>query len=1289
MKKIIFTLVLGILFSPFLVFSQYTIQQNFTWENTTNSFRADINETYDIHRFEGGIMSAEFPGLPYLSKKIDLNGPGRLEVEILDAQFEPLDHQPSSSDEGLSERLNFNTSVHRDRNNYYGKVFFIPIIKRGNEYQRLTSIRLRVNLIPEAITSSRGPDNTEVSVLSDGSIYKIATSTYGIHKLTYSFLKNDLGMDLDNIDPRTIKLYGNGGGMLPVYSEAERYDDLIENHIHIEGESDGSFDQNDYLLFYGQGPDNWEFDAENGIFDMHKNIYDTRAYYFIKVSPGNGARLQTQNSISNTAHTATGFNDYARVEQDKVNLMHEWEKAEGSGQSWFGDYFKVAREYSYTELFSFPNLLPQAPAHLSARMNLRAAINSKFYIDVQGTTVESSNANKILTLSGSNDNTIDYSQPAKLNETISLTNGKIDLKVRYPQPNTSQPSEGWLDYIQFNVRRALTMSGSQMTFSDLESLNYPSTTFNLANATNNLRIWDISNTLQPKLQNANFNNNQLSFGVNTGSLKTFVVFNPNDALKSAEAIGPIGNQNIHGANNVDMVVIYHPDFQEQVQDYVQHRSSHSNISILAVSIDQVFNEFSSGAQDATAIRDFARMLYDRTDQFKSLLLFGDASFDFREIYGLGNNKVISYQRDSTNPLYAFPTDDYYGLLYNSNENDPLKGDLQIAIGRFPVNTPEEASGFVNKLKNYDANPATMRDWRNRLLFVGDDEDGSQHSKDANGIAEEISAAFPFLNVDKIYLDAFPQVSTPAGDRFPSVTESINRSIFKGILGIVYLGHGGPKGWAQERILNISDITNWENPLEMPLFVTATCSFTAFDDPSFVSAGEEVFLNPKGGAIALLTTTRAVYANQNEAFTNLTLLQLFNKDSGAILPLGQSMRIGKNQIDDAFTELNSRKFVIIGDPSMRLAIPEYEVETTKVNVNDVTIGVSDTLRALEKVTIEGQVIDEQGQLLSNFNGIVYPTIFDKATTVTTLGQDNSSPVFSFKIQKNIIFKGRASVTNGRFSFTFVMPKDINYEYGKGKISYYAADTDQMKDASGLYDNIIIGSISPEGLADDQGPDVNVYMNTFDFIFGGVTDDSPTLLVKLEDDFGINVVGNSIGHDLEGVLDDNTQNTLLLNDFYESALDDYTKGEVRYPLSTLSEGLHTMRVKAWDVANNSSEGYTEFVVAPNAQVALNHVLNYPNPFTDFTCFQFDHNLAGQQIDVLIQIFTVSGRLVKTLDASIFTDGALRLDDCIEWDGKDDYGDQLARGVYLYKVRVRANAGETALKGESGFEKLVILK
>ena len=643
-----------------------------------------------------------------------------------------------------------------------------------------------------------------------------------------------------------------------------------------------------------------------------------------------------------------------------------------------------------------------------------------------------------------------------------------------------------------------------------------------------------------------------------------------------------------------------------------------------------------------------------------------------------------------NPIFSFPTDDYFGLLTNDNPGNTIAGNLTIGIGRFPVKTPEEAEAVVDKIINYDNNPDVYRDWRNRLLFVGDDEDGSVHTRQADQMARIVDQEFPSYNIDKIYLDAFPQISTPGGQRFPSATEALNTSIFKGVLAITYLGHGGAKGWAQERVLSISDILSWQNMDQLPLFLTATCSFTGYDDGGFTTAGEEVFLNEKGGAIALLTTVRAVYSSLNADLTEETIRRLFERIDNQVPTLGDIIRNAKNSFTSGAIVTNSRKFALIGDPAQKLGIPEFSVATTKIDEHDVADGATDTLRALQRVTIEGVVLNRDNEIYEDFNGILYPTIYDKKITTSTLGQDQNSSIVDFTLQKNIIFKGRASVNNGRFSFTFVIPKDINYQFGTGKISYYASDEGKLIDAGGNYENIIIGGTDPDALEDDQGPKVEVFMNTEDFVFGGITNANPTLLVTLEDDNGINVVGNSIGHDLEGVLDENTQNTYLLNDFYESELDDYTKGKVRFPLSGLEEGRHQISVKAWDVANNSAEGYTEFIVVSNAKLALEHVLNYPNPFTDYTCFQFDHNLANTELDVLIQIYTVSGRLVKTLEQSIFTDGAIRLDNCIEWDGRDDYGDILARGVYLYKVKVRAaNTGNVELSGESDFEKLVILK
>ncbi len=1298
MRNFTATLVLLLFVVPFFLNAQNTFRISLDWDAEPVTISVG-NETFERWRFKDAVISDDYPTLPWVMRTAPVNSFGNLTVELVNARFEPFERSATLDDKILEESLNFETSVVRDRNGYMAKVAFVPIIRKGSSYERLVEGEIRLNLDPQPVIRPRGPESTTVSALSDGDIYKFAVSETGMYKLTYDFLKNRLGIsNLDSIDPRTIKIYGNGGGMLPFYTEAERIDDLQENSILVNGENDGKFDVADFILFYGEGSDKWIFDAANQEFNLQKNLYDTKNYYFVKISPGNGKRPETQGSLGNTAYTSTSFNDFARFEQEKINLLYDWgvrtSKAQGSGQNWYGDWFRTAREYSYDNLFAFPNIVTEVPAKVRAEMMLRATRNSSFTLEINGNTLTSSQAGRVPTLSGEGDNETNYAYPAIVNTTFSLTNPGVNAKVRYPNPGgANDGSEGWLDFIQLNVRRRLTMSGNQMIFRDIETLQYPNATFQIENANNNLLIWDITNPLSAKNQEITLNGNILSFGTSTTELKTFIAFDRNANFASPEAVGKIPNQNLHAIDNIDLLIVYHPDFEQEAQRLADHRANHSGLAVGLARIDQVYNEFASGRRDATAIRDFARMLYDRNSRLKYLLLMGDGSFDHKNIYGNGTNFIPTYQRDSQNPIFAFPTDDYYAILYGSNPGDPLVGNLTLAVGRLTVKTLQEASAVVNKIIKYDTNPASLSDWRNRVVFVADDEDFNQHVRDADFIAEDISKQNPFLNVNKIYLDAFPQVSASGGDRFPAAKEELNRSIFRGVLAVTYLGHGGEKGWAQERVLEISDITNWDNADRLPLFITATCSFTGYDNPTFTTAGEETLLNPRGGAIALLTTVRAVYANQNAELTEVALQQIFNRGASGYNSLGEALRLAKNSITNTSTTTNSRKFSLIGDPSLRLAIPELNVNTTRINAREVTVASYDTIRALQRVTVEGIVADANGNQLTNFNGIVYPTVFDKKTTTSNLVNDATgsrpSRPFDFTVQRNIIFKGRASVTNGAFQFTFVVPRDINYQFGPGKISYYAANENTLTDGAGSYERVIIGGTS-DALADEQGPQVDVFMNTENFIFGGITNPNPTLLVKLQDENGINVVGNSIGHDLEAVLDGNTQNSFLLNDFYESDLDDYKRGAVRYPLFDLAEGRHEIRVTAWDVANNPAEGYTEFLVAASEEVALKHVLNYPNPFTDRTCFQFDHNLAGQELDVMIQIFTISGRLVKTIQANIFSDGALRLGDCIEWDGRDDYGDRLARGVYLYKVKVRSNLGTTnTLSGESDFEKLVILK
>ncbi|MEM9836210.1 MAG: type IX secretion system sortase PorU [Bacteroidota bacterium] len=1286
--KHLFTL-LFILLSCSLV-AQVRLEKSFAWNPAPERIVWE-GEEFIKYDFKGGVADGKQTILPRWIEQFPVNGNGQLTVEIEAAEYENFLPDARADLSFLADQVDITTAVSRQPEGWVGKISLLPIVKTLAGYQRLTRVSLRISHQP--IASAR-TDFATTSVLSDGEVYQISVSQSGVHKLSRDFLRNELGIDnLDNIDPRSIRLYGQPGGMLPEVATDEAPDDLIEQRILIEGEADGRFDGGDYLVFYAEGPKVWRYNASNNTFNQAPNLYDDKNYFYLKVGgTGNGLRVnplrEAGGAIVNT------FDDLYRYEEELENPLHVINTASGSGQIWLGDFFKVSREREYNNLFTVPDLVVGEEAQVTARMALRSgpsSVSGYYFVEVNGDELRSSLGG------GVNYNSV-LQRPAvrltNLRQTTILNNGELDLKVTYPTPANSFASEAWLDYLQVVARRQLRMNGDQVAFRDTRSLDQNSLTFQLSNASNNTRIWRVGVNGTEEI-GADLNGNVLSANVQTnGQLQSFVAFNPGGNLLQPEAIGKVEPQNLHGIESANMLIVTHPEFLLHAERLAQHRREFSGFEVVLATTDQIYHEFSGGKDDPAAIRNFAHMLWSRSEDFRYLLLVGDGSFDHRNIYGLNNNFIPAYEHQGNfNEVDDFPADDFFGIYGSNASRQPLDPDLNISVGRLPVSSAQQAKAAVDKIINYDTNPATLGDWRTRMVFVGDDEDGSRHTIDVDEVADNVASRKPEMNFDKLYFDLFPQLSLSAGDRYPDVTEGLDRAVFRGSLAITYLGHGGPRGWAQERVLTIPQIRNWRNPNNLPICITATCTFAAYDDAEFVSAGEETFRSERGGAIALLTTTRPVFSNQNKILTRATLNALVERPNGQYRTLGEVIRIAKNTVTSpgsasslSLPTENARKFTLLGDPATVVALPTNVINTTGINEQQITSERVDTVRALDQITISGEVVDVNGNLLSDFKGLVYPTVFDKPQIIPLLEQDQGSWPFDVEVQRNIVFRGRATVREGKFTFTFVVPSDINYEFGAGKVSYYAADPSTRRDAAGFYDRLIIGGTNPNAVADDQGPQVDVFMNNEEFVFGGQVEPEATLLVKLEDDLGINVTGNSIGHDLEAVLDDDTRNAIVLNDYYEANPDNFRAGEVRFPLFDLEPGRHTVSVRAWDVANNSATGNTEFIVAADSRDALTRVLNYPNPFTDRTCFQFDHTLVGEDVNVLIQIFTVSGRLVKSLEGNLpFSDGSVRLDDCIEWDGRDDFGDPLARGVYLYQVRLQSESNNV----DGDFQKLVILK
>ncbi len=688
---------------------------------------------------------------------------------------------------------------------------------------------------------------------------------------------------------------------------------------------------------------------------------------------------------------------------------------------------------------------------------------------------------------------------------------------------------------------------------------------------------------------------------------------------------------------------------------------------------------------------------DASAKPKYLLLFGDGTYDPLNRLPNNNNYIVTYQFPlSENMIEAMVVDDFFGML---DDNEALAANdlLDIGIGRILASDQTQAKQQVDKIEHYMKNGSsfftsnnascclefnsnsTFGDWKLKYVQIADDEENNYFIiNDTEPQYNTVKSDHFEMNCDKLYLDAYPQQTTAGGQRYPDVYNAISDRIQRGALLVNYVGHGGEVGLAEERVVTIPQINDWNNINALNLFVSATCEFTKYDDPKRISAGEWVALNPAGGAIALMTTTRAVYFGVNTSVGNALFDNVFDRNAdNSPLTFGEIMMRTKN---DALDSDNKRSFTLIGDPALKIALPSLNVVTDSINGKSPQIEI-DTLNALSKVRIKGHVEDVNGNIQSGFNGILVPSIFDKAKKLKTLGQDPNSQEIEFELQRNIVYKGKSSVVNGYFDFSFVVPKDIALSIGKGKISYYAYDSNV--DAYGYDTNFRIGGIDPNGINDNEGPQLEVFLNDENFIDGSITDETPVLLVKAFDENGINTVGNGIGHDITAIIDGKSSDPIVLNEYYSSELNSYQSGEIRYQMSELEPGRHTVLVKVWDVNNNSSSIETSFVVKEKQTPVLSNVYNYPNPFTTSTEFMFEHNQSCSTLDVQVQIFTISGKLVKTINESVNTVGFRNQG--IVWDGRDDFGDQLGKGVYIYHLKVKNPDGHLAEKTE----KLVLLK
>ncbi|WP_323757740.1 type IX secretion system sortase PorU [Roseivirga sp.] len=1095
------------------------------------------------------------------------------------------------------------------------------------------------------------------SVLATGKWVKMSFDKEGVYRIDQSTL-SQMGFDIGSINPQNIAIYGSNGGMLPQAISIQR-EGLKETSIFVAGESDATFNAGDYILFYVDRVNELRFNPTTKNFESIQNLYADEVHYFITVKNSKGLRIESLPNLGTNLPEVSSYNKIIRHETDTKNIL-------GSGRKWYGESFSTNNELR----FDFP--LSNLAANEQIKVQLDA-LSQAFNITSMSASLNSQSIGQLDfspiqdTRYGIKGN--EASDVFEISSSNFSGSGQLSLKLSF-NPSGSNRAVAYLDNFLMDIPTKLQYTGSLILFRSAKSLAQALTTFKISEANQNLMVWDITNPLVVQSQTINLSGSEIRFGAFSDQLHEYAMFEA--ALQPLPTkFAPLANQDLKGSATPDMVIISAPEFLTEAERLASFRRSADNLSVLVATPQQVYNEFSAGRQDITAIRDFMRHLKIQNDQLKYLLLFGKGSYDYKSRIESNSNFVPTYEsRSSIHPLTSYSSDDYFGFLEEDEGEwvESRAGDhtSDIGMGRIPSTTLAQAKTAVDKIINYQTSTASIGDWRRRLVFVADDGDNNLHQRDADQLATLVDTTYAGFNVRKIYLDAYEQIRSPNGESSPKAEKALLDAVEQGVLIMNFTGHGAETGWMQERILTTESIDDWKNTNRLPLLVTATCEFARNDDPSIFSGGEKIIFKEDGGAIALVATARPVFSSSNYALNLALYKTILEQPNGNFQRLGDIIRFTKN---NALNGANNRNFILLGDPSMRLAYPKNEITITSINGKS-PAAKADTISALERVRIEGQ-IESNGKQIETFNGELTFSLFDKRNTLQTIGTESDK--FKYLERNGQLFNGQASVINGAFTVEFVVPKNINYQYGSGKMSMYALNKSSPEDAFGAKIDFILGGTAQNLYEDNIPPSIRTFINDSTPVIRPVLKRDATLILKLFDESGINISENGIGQNLSVTLNDSV--TYNLNSFYDADKDNFRKGEALFPMRDLPLGINTLEIKAWDNYNNLTKKMFEFTVTNENSTIITEINSYPNPLIENTTFNISHNSAGEPLDLWIEIINAQGEKVISIHSDIEVGSNT---ESIEWNGLDNFGVKLGKGIYVYNVVLMSkNNGKTYTK------------
>jgi len=1228
----------------FIAFNGFPADFNrsINWSSGNNSAQRSGNLSSCFH----GSVTIDPCGLPYWFESFELSS-NDAQVAVYNPVFEVVTDSLSFKNQITQDTLIYLSEIGTSAGKSFLRLTVNPFVKRGNRIERLISFSISIQEKPAQLKSAKAAYPWKsASVLASGKWLKIKTKNKGIYKVTYDQLKS-----WGYSNPDQVVVYGNGGYMLPTLNSLLKSDDLNSYPIFKGKDNAGK----DCIFFYSSGNIQMAQNLETGFFYHQQNYYSTETYFYL-TDAGTAKTISKVAEINGLAgRQVFSFPNYTFWEKELLNLI-------SSGSRWFGEHFIAGSSQTVNFTLDYPDLTKNAQfavsvAGKSASPNSMAiSLNGKSISDVSFHTVDVSDATAYF----ADDRIVEFSEI--------LPSKNLQVKLTYNASNSS--SDGWLDYISVNYQSLLNISSDAFNFRGrgVDGQTQVSE-FVMNGASATTKIFDVTDLNNVFEVPATIAGDQLKFKSNSASMREYLAFNQAGTFSTPELVGNVANQNLHAEELSEFIIVTHPSLLKAANELADFHRENDQMLVRVITPDLIYNEFSGGLPDPAAFRNYFRMCYERGKQsgsntLKYILLMGDGTFDNRNIQGKNLNLIPTYQSEnSLSPTESFVTDDFFVFL-DENEGG-YSGTVDLGIGRIPARTQDEAEDVVDKISDYH-NQEAMGNWRNVVTFIGDDEDGSTHMDQAENLANNMNSTYPAFFADKIYFDAFRQISTSGGEKYPDVTTAINNRVKQGTLVMNYTGHANERNLADENVLDVGIINSWSNYKRLPIFVTATCEFSRFDSNE-TSAGEYILFNPGGGGIGLFSTTRLVYSGANFVLNSKFFRYIFEKDQqGNKLRLGDVMRLAKASANTGINQLN---FTLLADPAMRLANPDFQVKTSSVNGKNVDVQ-QDTIRPLSVVTVKGYVVDNKGAKLGNFNGEIIPTVYDKVMQVKTLGNGGEEQM-DYTVQNNIIYRGLATVKNGEFEFSFFVPKDISYKLDKGKILYYAYN--DSVDAQGYFNNFYIGGSSNTTIADSKGPDIELYLNSESFKDGDVVSASSVLIANIKDETGINTAGIGIGHDITAVLDGDNSNVMVLNDYFQASKDKYTEGTIVFPLNDLEEGEHTLKIKVWDVMNNSSEKEIRFVVKDDFRIES--VLCYPNPMEEQTSFVFTHNQPDKSFDVTLEVFQSSGVRIDIVSEKIGSQGTESMP--LEWTPASRQV-KMRPGVYVYRILVTSEGRTGSASG-----------